>query len=142
MTISSEHVMALRAYLALEADRAERLNKELVESGRVDGYGELVYAAFVVAARRRFSSAWTVSDIVRFVSTVRKQLLDDQIEIDPKVAETLIRRAMGDNVAGELDQEAKARTQLFLLSTMIIDEDLDDIQLDKFMSQARSVACL
>jgi hypothetical protein len=82
----------LRAFLALQADEVERLTKQLVDARHVEGYGELVYAAFVTAVRRRFSPTWTIPDAIRFVATVLARLLDNEIEIDPLTAEILVRR--------------------------------------------------
>jgi hypothetical protein len=42
-----------------------------VGSGDLDGFSELVYAAFVVAARRYFGLEWTRADVVRYVGSVR-----------------------------------------------------------------------
>jgi hypothetical protein len=138
--VSDAQVASLRALLAFEPDEGVRLTKHLLQTGDVDGYGELIYAAFVIAVRRRFSPTWTIPDLVRLVATIRVRLLNDDIEIDPRVAETLMRRALGDTVAGELDEEARARAQIFLLVELILDEDLDDTDLDEFLVMARTMA--
>lgn len=135
-----EQIAALRAFLAPEPDKAEQLTKQLVEAGDAEGYGELVYAAFAVAVRRRFSPTWTISDIIRLVATARARLLDDAIAIDPHTAEVLIRRALGDSIATELEEEARARAQIFLLSELISDEELDVAGLNEFLAQARALA--
>jgi hypothetical protein len=111
-----------------------------MESGDVAGYGELVYAAFVAAVRRRFSPTWTLPKVIRFVAAARADLLQDGIEIDPRTAETLIRRALGDGIATRLEEEARVRAQIFLLIQLIDDEGLDDAGLDAFLAQARSLA--
>lgn len=140
MAVIDEEAAALRAFLALELDDAERLTNQLVEADRLDGYGELVYAAFVVAVRRRFSPTWTIPGVVRFVAAARVRLLEDGIAIDPRTAEILMRRALGDVVAADLDELARARAQIFLLGELIVDEDLDDAGLDEFLVQARTLA--
>lgn len=106
----------------------------------MDGYSQLVYAAFVTAARRRFSPTWTIPDIVRFVAAARVELLDDDVDVDPRTSEILIRRAIGDHVATELDMETSAHAQLLLLGELIVDERLADASLDAFLTQARSLA--
>jgi hypothetical protein len=140
MVVSDDQVAALRAFLALEPNETERLTKQLVETDRLEGYGELVYAAFVAAVRRRFSPTWTVPDVIRFVGTARARLLNDEIEIDPRTAEILMRRALGDGIVAERDEEARARAQIFLLGEMVVDEDLDDDGLDEFLATARVLA--
>lgn len=140
MPVTDEQVAALRALLALNSPEAERLTRQLVEADRLDGYSQLVYAAFVTAARRRFSPTWTISDIVRFVAAARAELLADDVDVDPRTSEILIRRAIGDHVATEVDMEASAHAQLLLLGELIVDERLADTSLDTFLTQARSLA--
>ncbi|MCO6009404.1 hypothetical protein NE236_30980 [Actinoallomurus purpureus] len=131
---------ALRAFLAFDPDEGVRLTKRLVEVGPVGGYGELVYAAFVTAIRRRFHPGWTIADVIRLVATMRARRLDPGIEIDTRAAEILIRRALGETVAGELGDETEARAQIFLLAELVADEELDDAGLDEFLAQARPLA--
>jgi hypothetical protein len=138
--VTDEQLAALRAFLTIDTEGTERLARHLMESGDVAGYGELVYAAFVAAVRRRFSPTWTLPKVIRFVAAARADLLQDGIEIDPRTAETLIRRALGDGIATRLEEEARVRAQIFLLIQLIDDEGLDDAGLDAFLAQARSLA--
>jgi hypothetical protein len=138
--VSDEQVAALRAFLALQPDTAEQLTKQLVETGHLEGYGELVYAAFVTAVRRRLSPTWTIPDVIRFVATARARLLKNEIEIDPRTAEILMRGALGDGIVAELEEEARTRAQIFLLGEMAVDEQLDDAGLDAFLATARVLA--
>jgi hypothetical protein len=140
MVVSDDQVAALHAFLALEPYETERLTKQLVEADRLEGYGELVYAAFIGAVRRRFSPTWTIPDVIRFVATARARLLNDEIEIDPRTAEILMRRALGESIAADLDEEDRARAQIFLLVELIVDEELDDAGLDEFLAHARTLA--
>ena len=66
--MADAQVAALRAYLMRHLDQAERLNSELAESGSLTGYGELVYAAFAEAVRRRFSPAWARGDVIELMA--------------------------------------------------------------------------
>jgi hypothetical protein len=140
MAVSDEQVAALRAFLTLQPDEAERLTEQLAAVGALDGYGALVYAAFVTAIRRRFSPTWTIPYVIRFVATARARLLKNEIEIDPRAAEILMRRALGDSIVAELDEEARTRAQIFLLGEMVVDEQLDDAGLDAFLATARVLA--
>ena len=112
----------------------------LLQAGGVDGYGRLVYAAFVMAVRRRFSPTWSTADVVRFVATARADLIKDGVEIDPRSAEILIRRALGDGIRTELEQEASARAQIFMLVQLVLREELDDAGLDELITQSRWLA--
>jgi hypothetical protein len=133
MLVTAAQVAALRAYLVLDLFEADRLNRQLVQTDDLDGYGELVYAAFVTAARRKFSPTWTVADIIRFVANARAQRGGDADDINPRAAENLIRRALDDHVADEVDQETKARTQILLLAALVEDQQLSDADLDEFL---------
>jgi hypothetical protein len=138
--VNDAQVASLRAFLALEPDKGLPLTKNLLPAGDVDGYGQLIYAALVIAVRRGFSTTWTVPNPLRLAAAVRVRLLSDGIEIDPRVAETLMRRVLGDTVTGELGEEARARAQIFLLVELVLDEDLDDRELDDFLVMARTMA--
>ena len=137
--INDAHVAALRAFLTLEDDEAQPRTGQLVDDD-VKGYGGLLYAAFITAAHRRFSPAWTAADVVRYVAAARAELLQDDITIDPRASEILLRRALGDTVTTDSDEEINARAQIFLLSEMIAAEDLDTAELDAFLAQARALA--
>ncbi|MCW2860723.1 MAG: hypothetical protein JWP48_2431 [Actinoallomurus sp.] len=139
MVLSDEHVASLRGFLAFEPDEGVRLTGQLAQTGDLQSYGVLIYAAFVTAVRRRFSPTWTVPEVIGFVASVRARLLGD-VEIDPRAAGLLMRRALGDSVTGDLDDETKARAQVFVLAELIADEQLDASGLDQFMSQARALA--
>jgi hypothetical protein len=139
MVVTDEQVAALRAYLVPDLGEAERLNQHLVTMGGQDGYGHFVYAAFVEAARNRFSPAWTRADVIRFVATVRKQTPGGQ-NIDPHAGEILIRRALGDHAADALDEETRGTVQVILLAELIAGEQLDGAGLDQFLAAARAQA--
>jgi hypothetical protein len=55
MTVPNGQIAALRAYLVGGADEWQHLHWQLVEDGAADGYGDLVYTAFITAVRRRFA---------------------------------------------------------------------------------------
>ncbi|MEV5710270.1 hypothetical protein [Actinoallomurus sp. NPDC052274] len=140
MAVTEVQVASLRSFLAGDPGEGVQLTRRLVESGHTEGYGELVYAAFVTAVRRRFSPTWTIPKIVRFVATARANLLGNDVEVDPQAAEAVIRRALGDSVATVSEDKATARAQIFLLFELIDDEELDSAGLDTFLAEARSLA--
>ena len=140
MAVSDQQVAVLRAYLAQDPDEAERLNAQLGESGGWDGYGEFVWAAFVLAVRRRFAPEWTVPQVVRYVAAVRARQGRDEDDFDPRTGEILMRRALDDDVPADLGELARGRAQVFLLGELIADEQLDDVELDRFLAKARALA--
>lgn len=138
--VTDEQVAALRAYLALDPDELERLNRQLADAGGTDGYGELVWAAFVIGARRRFAPEWTVPSVVKYVATTRARWGKVAEDIDPRTAEILLRRALDDKVDGDLDEVTRGRAQIFLLGELIIDAQLNDAELDELLEDARALA--
>jgi hypothetical protein len=140
MAITDAQVAALRAYLTQDPDEAERLNGRLRQTGDLEGYGTLVWAAFVLAVRRRFAPEWTVPDVVKYVADVRARWGRDEDDFDPRTAEILMRRALDDWLEADLDEMARGRAQIFLLSELIADNGLDEATgLDSFMAEARAL---
>jgi hypothetical protein len=137
--VTDEQVTALRAFLACDPSY-ERLARELFGSGRLHGFGDLVYSAFVTAAGRRFAPAWTSAQIVRFTARARNGLRTHGIDLDPRATEILIRQALGDRVSSDYDDETHAQVMLFVLGELISDERLDDAGLDAFLAEARALA--
>jgi hypothetical protein len=137
--VTNEQVTALRAFLAVDPSY-DRLARELFGSGRLHGFGELVYSAFVTAARRRFGPAWTSAQIVRFTAQARTGLRTHGIDLDPRATEILIRQALGDRVISNHDDETHAQVMLFVLGELIFDERLDAAGLDAFLAEARALA--
>src|SRR5262249_45019012 len=117
-----------------------RQHEQLLEDGCLDDYGALVYSAFVTTVRRRFSPTWTQASVIRFVADVRAALAEEPGAINPVAGENLIRRALGDTVRDDIDQETKARTQLMLLDALIAEAGLDGAGLDQLLSEARMMA--
>jgi len=58
----------------------------LLKADRIEGLGELLLAAFTVAARRRFSPTWSPAEIVRFVADVRSSSDEIAALLAPSVA--------------------------------------------------------
>jgi hypothetical protein len=137
--VSGQQVAALRASLMLDAPQAQAQRTRLTQSGDLHGFTELVDAAFLLAARRRFAPAWTRADIVRYVGSVRAHGPADD-DIDPLAAEALILRALGTDQRPSADKEAIAAAQAVLLITLIADLQLDTAGLDRFLTQARGLA--
>lgn len=135
--VPDEHVTALRAYLSGDVEGWERLHGQLLESGRLEGYGQLIHAAFVTAVRRRFSKGWAPSVVIQYVAEIRALASERPGLIDPRAAESLIRQALDDPVAHDTAPDTQARTELLLLMTLIEDEDLDDEGLDQFLDIVR-----
>lgn len=139
MPVTDEQVTALRAFLAFDPSY-QHLVGELSSSGRVHGFGELVYAAFVTAARRRFSPTWTSAQVVRFAGQLRIVLRAYDVHLDPRAIEILLRQALGEGVASDYDDGTHALVMLFGLGELVSDARLDEGGLDAFLAGARALA--
>jgi hypothetical protein len=137
--VSDQQVAALRAALALDAVRAREWRARLTGPGDLDGFSELVYAAFVLAVRRYFGAGRGRADVVRYVGSVRARgpAGDD---IDPVIAEALVMRALGADAALHASVEAKVEVQAILLSALVTDLALGGVSLGLFVAEARELA--
>ena len=106
MAISDEMVAAMHTYLAAlrtgsdtDLDDSDRQFLALLKADRIEGLGELLLAAFTIAARRRFSPTWSPAEIVRFVADVRSRSDEMAALLAPSAAENQLRLALGARIA-------------------------------------------
>jgi hypothetical protein len=137
--VTDDHVVTLRVFLVFDPIY-ERLTRDLADSGRWYGFVELVYSAFVAAARRRFAPTWTSAQVVRFTAQVRNGLRPHGVDLDPLATKILLRQALGDRVTSNHDDTTRAQVMLYVLGELIASEHLDDAGLDAFLAGARSLA--
>ncbi|MBV9445889.1 MAG: hypothetical protein JO345_08340 [Streptosporangiaceae bacterium] len=108
----------------------------------MDGFVELVHAAFIVAARRKFSPAWTRAQVIHFVAQVRGLLSERPHLVDPTLAELELRRALGENVSVQSDLATRASVQFILLDALTASLDLDGQSVADLLDQARTEATI
>lgn len=134
MTIPDEMVAAMHAYLAAlhtdsdaDLDDSDRQFLALLKADRIEGLGDLLLAAFTVAARRRFSPTWSPAEIVRFVADVRSSSDEMAALLAPSTAENQLRLALGAQIAPYPDMEARGRAQMLLLGALTCDYSPHDL---------------
>lgn len=110
MRVTDEQIALVRAYLAGDAQQAERVRAQVERSGAADGAAALVYAAFAIMTRRKFSPTWTRAEAIRFTGQVRALLSDQPDLLDPLAAEQQLRGALG-RKAGRLPQRGGQSTR-------------------------------
>lgn len=115
-------------------------SSRLVAALARSGYTALVAGAFCEAAERRFGTDFQLADVITFVGDVRARSERLARELDPDVAERVIRAALGDGSVRDLSDAALGGAQLVLLAGLIADEQLDDAGLDAFLVDARKLA--
>lgn len=140
MTVTDEQVATLRAQLAGDVEKHERLLEQLDRVAAATGYSALIAAGLFEAAYRRFAKNGTVADVVEFVADVRTRSEDVARDLDPVVAERVIRAALGDGRLDDLDDRTVISAQVILLAGLIGDEQLDEAGLDAFMAEVRATA--
>ncbi|GLY81611.1 hypothetical protein [Actinoallomurus iriomotensis] len=139
MPVTDEQVATLRAHLAGDVEEYQRRWGRLDRNAARTGYMALLAAAFFEAVDRRFAQSGTAADVIEFVGALRARLDEDADEVDPVVAERLIRDALGDGSIDDLDEDTIISTKVLLLTALISDEKLGDAELDEFMATARSL---
>jgi hypothetical protein len=145
VAISDEMVAAMQTYLSAlhtdsEAafDESDRQFLTLLKADRIEGLGELLLAAFTVAARRRFSPTWSPAEIVRFVAGVRGRSDEMAALLRPSAAERQLRLALGQKVTPGPDMEARGRAQMLLLG--VLTSGYTPHELAAMLSESRALA--
>jgi hypothetical protein len=139
MTVTDQQMATLRAFLEFDPEY-QRLTRQLAAEGPLHGYGELVCAAVAGAVRRRFGPAWTSADVIRFTARLRISIRQGDIALDPHATESLIRQALGEQIASDYDDQTCADVFLVVLSELASSEHLDAAGLDEFLAEARTTA--
>lgn len=138
MPITDDEVTAIRTMLAGDTAEFQRLNDELDREATKYSYKSLILACFVTAVRRRFGDKTRASNIIEFVGDVRSRL-DDPDELDPTIAERLIRNVYRDERTEDIDGKTEVGHEAIMLAAMVSDLDLDDAGLDEFMTESRKL---
>ncbi|WP_375028923.1 hypothetical protein [Actinomadura sp. GTD37] len=138
--IGEENILALRAFL-LEGPEAWVALEEKIQADdeTAAGYMSLLYGAFCVAVRRRFSPRYTVGEVVRLVADVRIRAEEDAGLVNALVAEDMIRRVVGApplEDGGPDDVRAVLYAEVFVLLYLVGEADFDGAGLEQFIDEA------
>ncbi|MEQ4306244.1 hypothetical protein ABNF97_33505 [Plantactinospora sp. B6F1] len=122
-----------------DADSYRRHCAELDAEGW-DGFGEVVGAAFFIAADRAFASNVSTGEVIRFVADARAEIQDTGFDLDPKAAETLILAAKTGKADAleQLDQQTIIENEMLLLWKFL--GDLEDEELNGFLRDVDTLA--
>ncbi|MEV3923871.1 hypothetical protein [Actinomadura coerulea] len=140
--IREENILALRSFLLEGPEAWAPLEEKIqVDDETAAGYMSLLYGAFHVALRRRFSPTYNVGEIVRLVADIRIKAGDDTGAINTLAAEAVIRRAVGASPLQETgpdDVRTVLYAQVFILLYLIAEMDLDRAGLEQFIDEVTS----
>ena len=140
MPVTDEQMATLRALLSDDMDRYRQLFSGLDRAEAKKGYSALVTAGFAEAVERRFGTSYLGADIVEFVASVRARSDQVAAELDPDIAERVIRVVLEDAPVDDLSRNAITGAQLLLLIGLIADAQLDGQGPDQFLAEARKLA--
>lgn len=143
MPVTDHQMATLRAQLTGRIDEHRRLLSQM-DLATANQYLSLATAAFFEAAMRRFvrdGSPVDDAEIIEFVTSVRLRLGDPD-DLDPQVAETLIKVAVEKlpvEAQNGIDSDVSNGTKIILLSGMVGDLDPTPDQLEEFLNAARTM---
>jgi hypothetical protein len=106
MKVDDLHVAYLRSQIAGEEQGVlDALNT--LDPGHMTPLVTLVHEAFVLAVRTWFGPAFTHGEVIRLVATLRALNGEDPDFVNPAAAESVVRRALGENVSLHADPAAR-----------------------------------
>jgi hypothetical protein len=132
------YLAALHIDSDADLDNSDRQFLALLKADRIEGLGELLLAAFTVAARRRFSPTWSPAEIVRFVAYIRSSSPEMATLLTPSAAENQLRMALGQKIAPYPDMEARGRAHMLLLGALTRNYTPQDLA--ALLADARTLA--
>lgn len=140
MPVTDEQIAWLRAYLVGDMETVKQVAPEAAAPQAATGLDTLVFAAFVIAARKRFAPTWSHAKVNKFVAEVRALLAEQPDIIDPITAENQLRNALGEQMTDRPDPAERARAQLILLSFLVESDSRADAELNVLLAEARKEA--
>jgi hypothetical protein len=135
---TNDQLGMLRAMVEGDFEWHERLAHLLHASGALDGYGEVIGAAFFLAVRAQFPQRYCAEDVIRLVADVRAQFDLTGDQLDPRAAELTVRCALGEH--GQLADVADAtvvQTQVVITAYLAWKGRLGDP--DLFMGKVQAL---
>jgi hypothetical protein len=132
----------LRAYLQGDAEAARDVFEEFIvaDPEAAENLAPLIQMAFAIAARTRFTPAWSEADLAQYVATIRAKSSDQADLLDPLAAKSELRTALGESVPAWPDEEARAMADIILLASLVESLELDAAGIDALLRQARELS--
>ncbi|RKS67700.1 hypothetical protein BZB76_6825 [Actinomadura pelletieri DSM 43383] len=144
-TVSDLHVTALRTFLVEGPEVWLKRHENLAKDETDLGFSLLLYAAFTKATKKKFSPLYSVPQLIRYVADHRLSLEEHARELNPRVAESLLRFALGDESLGErppfgVDTMSVVRAEMYLLMALVQEAKLNDAELEEFIKDSAVLA--
>ena len=142
--LRDEHVEALHSYLSGDTEAWKALNDRITCDEIAASYMSLIYGAFVAAVRRKFSSSYSLVEVVRYVADLRIRIGADGGGINGRVAENLIRDVVGDPDLRKdpdfQDPYSVVPAELAILADLVFEASYDDAGLREFVRDSTRLA--
>ncbi|URN05022.1 hypothetical protein LUW74_17980 [Actinomadura madurae] len=144
-TVNDLHTTALRTFVLEGPDVWATEYGDVLEGDAARGFSFLLYHALATAARDKFSPTYSNGQIIRYVADLRTSLPDDARNLNPRVAEGLIRWVLGDATLDDAppfgtDQMTVIGIELILLVALITEAGLDDEGIEDLIREAATAA--
>ena len=140
MKVDDLHVAYLRAQIAGEQATMLQVLGQLTGANALEPLVPLVHGSFVIAVRKWFGHSFTHAQVIKLVAHARALFSEQPELIDPLIAESEIRRALGENVPPSPDPNARGTVQLAVLDYLVRALDLNDQAIEDFLKEAGSAA--
>ncbi|WUH96970.1 hypothetical protein OHR68_25905 [Spirillospora sp. NBC_00431] len=133
--IDDEHIAALRSLLQGDPGASEKYASG-TDDAAASGYTMVIYSAFAVAVRRRFSPKYTHAQLARYVADLRISLGADASQINPRVAESMMRAALGDETLKDHEPYGADLSTMVVAELAILDDLAQGAELDDLLNEA------
>jgi hypothetical protein len=140
MTVTDHQAATLRALLDGDFEEHARLRGQLDQEADQEGYSALIAAAFFLAADRRFAASHGKADIVEFVAWARSSSVSAADQIDPLLAERMIRGVFEDEDLHDVSGQRLLESQVMLLAALVGEQRPDSGELDSLLADSRKLA--
>ncbi|RFS83087.1 hypothetical protein D0T12_23175 [Actinomadura spongiicola] len=139
--VQEEHIEHLRRFLSDDpSEPNEPTAKDAI------AHNLMAYSAFAVAVLRKFSPTYSVPEIIRYVTDLRKAVVaDESLQINPRVAEGLIREVLQDETFTDTapfgaDNETMASASFLILLDLCHQAKLDGPEVEEFLQESTDYA--
>lgn len=141
MPVTDQVMGAARAYLGDDLQKAAALTSRLSDAD-AHAYALLLQAVLSLAAGRRFAPGYNDGDVIRYVAGVRTgtDSRAEDLDLDPKAAEAVLRHALGRATLLETDAETQMRAVMALLTVVLSELSLDEPGLEALLGEAGKLA--
>lgn len=146
--ITESHKRALRALILGPDEEWEACATELLSEGNSSqGFSTLLAFSLGTMVRRKFSSSNSLKDVIQYVAYQRIKLDEDANELNPRLAENIIRFLLSDDSLKEPpitseNREEVAGIQQLLLFSLVSEADLDGAGVDALIHEAAEAAMM